>query len=94
MIESIHGNFELIKNYRDAFILDDFNKRYADVFDIYPYLVGDYSAGLLRLKGFTKDGKTNGFKTIPDYLVESCLMNCAYYIMKNPNYNPNKNREE
>ncbi len=94
MIETIHGNFELIKNHRDAFVLDDFNKRYTDVFDIYPYLVGDYSAGLLRLKGFTKDGKTNGFKTIPDYLVESCPMNCAYYIMKNPNYNPNKNREE
>jgi len=94
MIETVHGEFELVKNYRDAFILDDFNKRYTDVFDIYPYVVGDYSAGLLRLKGFTKDGKTNSFKTIPDYLAESCPMNCPYFIVKNPHYNPKKNREE
>lgn len=94
MIDTIHGEFDLIKNYRDAFILDDFNKRYTDVFDIYPYLVGDYSAGILRLKGFTKNGKTNNYKTIPDYLMESCPMNCAYYILKNSNFNPNKKRDE
>jgi uncharacterized protein YutD len=93
IIETIHGEFELIKNYREAFILDDFNKRYTDVFDIYPYLVGDYSAGLLRLKGFSASG-TNNYKFIPDYLSESCPMNCAYFILKNPNFDPNKNRDE
>ena len=35
MLETAHGEFELIKDYRDAFVLDDFNKRYLDVFDIY-----------------------------------------------------------
>ncbi len=94
MIETIHGEFEIIKDYRDAFILDDFNKRYTDAFGIYPYIVGDYSAGMLRLKGFTKNGKTNSFKMIPDYLVESCPMNCAYFILKNPQFNPNQKRDE
>jgi len=94
MIDTIHGEFEMIKDYRDAFILDDFNKRYIDSFDIYPYIVGDYSAGILRLKGFTKNGKTNSYKFIPDYLVESCPMNCAYFILKNPHFDPNKKREE
>jgi len=93
MIESIHGEFEIIKNHRDAFVLDDFNKRYTDIFDIYPYLVGDYSAGLLRLKGFAMTGK-NSFKYIPDYLSESCPLNCAYYILKNPHFDPQKKREE
>lgn len=93
MLETSHGEFELLKDYRDAFILDDFNKRYLDVFDIYPYIVGDYSAGVLRLKGFTKNGKTNNVKMIPDYLLESCAMNCPYYILKNPRFNPNKKRE-
>jgi len=90
MIETLHGEFELVKDYREAFILDDFNKRYIDVFNVYPYVVGDYSAGLLRLKGFTKDNYTK----IPDYLVESCAPNCAYFILKNPNFNPYLDRRE
>ena len=90
MIESMHGEFELIKNYREAFVMDDFNKRYVDFFDIYPYLVGDYSAGILRLKGFSDDD----YHLIPDYVVESCSPNCAYYILKNPNYDKNKKFEE
>jgi len=94
MIDTQHGEFDLIKNYRDAFVLDDFNKRYTDVFDIYPYLVGDYSAGVLRLKGFSKTNKNNHYRTIPDYLAESCPMNCAYFILKNPHFNPTKKRDE
>jgi len=90
MLETMHGEFELIKNFREAFVLDDFNKKYLDVFNIYPYIVGDYSAGLLRIKGFTKDN----YKQIPDYLVESCAPGCAYYIIKNPKFDPNLDRKE
>ena len=90
MVETDYGNFELIKDFREAFVLDDFNKRYVDVFDIYPYIVGDYSAGILRLKGFTD----KNYKLIPDYIVESCAPNCAYYVLKNLNVNPNVKRDE
>lgn len=90
MIESMHGEFELVKNYREAFIMDDFNKRYVEFFDIFPYLVGDYSAGMLRLKGFNDEN----YHLIPDYVVESCSPNCAYYILKNPNYDKSKKFEE
>jgi uncharacterized protein YutD len=94
MIETIHGEFELIKEYRDGFVLDDFNKRYLDVFDIYPYIVGDYASGLLRLKGFTKNGKSSNYRLIPDYLLESCAMDCPYFILKNPRFNPNLKRDQ
>ncbi|MBN2876710.1 MAG: DUF1027 domain-containing protein [Bacilli bacterium] len=90
MIETIHGNFKLVKNFRDAFVLDDFNKKYIDIFNIYPYIVGDYSAGILRMKGFTKDT----YHFIPDYIVESCAPNCAYFILENPKFNPNIDRKE
>ncbi len=70
--------------------MDDFNKRYVEFFDIFPYLVGDYSAGMLRLKGF----KDENYHLIPDYIVESCSPNCAYYILKNPNYDKSKKFEE
>jgi uncharacterized protein YutD len=90
MIETIHGEFELIKDYKEGFVLDDFNKRYLDIFNVYQYVVGDYSAGLLRLKGFTKDN----YKTIPDYIVESCAPGCAYFVLKNPKFNPYLDRRE
>ncbi len=90
MVETSHGNFEIIKNFRDAFVLDDFNKRYVDMLDIYPFVVGDYSAGILRLKGFSEENAKN----IPDYIVESCAPNCAYFVLKNLKVNPNVNRKE
>lgn len=84
IIETEFGTFELLKNYKEAFELLAFNERYVDVaFDRYRYLVGDLSAGLLRLKGFNTDPKSpRGFKAIPDYLNESCNVNTAYYILK------------
>jgi len=79
MLETEHGFFELIKNFREAFVLEDFNQRYTDYFSQYQYIVGDYSAGLLRLKGFSN----GNHHLIPDYIAESCAPNCAYYILKN-----------
>jgi len=84
IVETEHGTYELIKNYKEGFDLLAFNERYVDVaFDRYQYLVGDVSAGILRIKGFNSDPKSlRGFKAIPDYLNESCNLNTAYYILK------------
>jgi len=81
MIETDHGTYELVKNYRDAFVLDDFNNRYIKYLNQYRYIVGDYSAGMLRLKGFSVNGKET-YQVIPDYISESCPYNCSYYILK------------
>ena len=83
-IKTEFGEFELIKNYREAFNLEQFILRYVDVaFDRYTYLVGDVSSTILRIKGFSKDDQgANSYKLIPDYLNESCSKNCAYYILK------------
>jgi len=84
IIDTDFGQFELIKNHKEAFDLLKFTERYVDVaFDRYTYLVGDIAAGLLRIKGFNSDPKSpNGYKRIPDYLNESCNMNCAHFILK------------
>jgi len=84
IIDTEFGQFEMIKDYRDAFDLVKFQERYVDVaFDRYTYLVGDMSSGMLRIKGFNSDPKSpNGYKRIPDYLNESCQLNCAHYILK------------
>lgn len=84
IIETEHGTFELIKNFREGFELSSFNEKYVDVaFDRYTYLVGDLSGGILRIKGFNSDPKSpRGFKAIPDYLTESCNYNTAHYVLR------------
>lgn len=84
IVDTDFGQYELLKNHREGFDLVKFHERYVDVtFDKFTYIVGDMSSGLLRLKGFNQDPKSqNGFKRIPDYLNESCNMNCPYFIIK------------
>lgn len=84
IVDTEHGTYELIKNYKECFDLLAFNEKYVDVaFDRYQYLVGDVSAGILRIKGFNSDPKSpRGYKSIPDYLNESCNVNTAYFILK------------
>lgn len=78
MLETAHGNFEIIKDYKEALDLKSFNDRYVDYLDKYDYIVGDISAEMLRLKGFDEKHK----HLIQDYLLESTTPNCAYYILK------------
>ncbi len=103
MIETEFGQFELVKDYREAFNLEMFIERYVPVsFNKYAYIVGDISAEKLRLRGFNKDPHSvNGYTRIPDYLNESCNFNCAYFILKrvenkqkqkNPKLNKKQNK--
>lgn len=78
MIETEHGKFELIKDYKEALEIMVFNERYVSYLDKYLYIVGDYSADMLRLKGFTKEN----YETIPDYLMESCTPNAPYFVIR------------
>ena len=82
MIETTKGDFEVIENYRDMLDVHAFEERYLEeIHNKYTYFVGDYSAGILRIKGFY-EGKRPNFENIPDYLHESCAVNCPYYILK------------
>lgn len=84
IIETEFGQFEIIKNYRDAFDIQKFIEKYVDVaFNRYTYIVGDISGDILRLKGFSQDPKSpNGYKKIPDYINESCAVNCPFFVLK------------
>ena len=81
MIETDHGNYEVIKDYKEALEIKAFNDRYVSYLDKYTYIVGDYSADMLRFKGFTE----NSHETIPDYLIESCTPNAPYFVLKRKN---------
>ncbi|AIO18320.1 hypothetical protein KQ51_00432 [Candidatus Izimaplasma bacterium HR1] len=78
MIETEHGIFEVVKDYKEALEILAFNERYVQYLNKYPYIVGDYSADMLRLKGFTE----GNYETIPDYLMESATPNAPYFVLK------------
>jgi len=78
--------FKLIENHKECFEQEAFEERYAHVLDKYDYILGDYSAEMLRLKGFYKDDtKLNTeykFKNIKRFLNNSCAFDCPYFLIK------------
>lgn len=79
--------FNLIENYKDAFILEDVENKLTDYFDIYDYIVGDYAYNKLRLKGFCKEENNNcndinNFKTKDKYIKDFCAYDARYFILE------------
>lgn len=79
--------YELIDEYKEGFEYDEVLNKVTDYFIPYDYIVGDWSYGKLRLKGFCN--KTNEiYKPINDidnlksYLELNCPFNCKYFVLK------------
>ena len=81
------NNYELIKDYKDGFDYEELKNKYTDYFDNYDYILGDWSYGKLRLKGFC-DKKNKEFKDINNidkldlYLKNLCSYECKYFLIK------------
>ena len=80
-------NYELIKNYKDAYNEEEFISKFTDYFYDYDYIVGDIAYGKLRLKGFydSKNKKVkdiNNFNNLESYLKNNCAVDCKYFILK------------
>lgn len=90
MIKQIIANnqeYELIKNYKEAFNEEEFQSKCTDYFMDYDYIVGDIAYGKLRLKGFydpknKKVKSCNNYKDVDDYLKNNCAVDCKHFIVK------------
>ena len=84
VFKSEKGMFEVQRNYRNAFNKELFVEKYIDeYFDKYPYLVGDISNGILRLKGFdTIPNSPNHYSFMDKYIENSTVIGCPYYVLK------------
>ncbi|MBQ8219530.1 MAG: YutD family protein [Bacilli bacterium] len=86
-IQLNNQEYELIKNYKDAFNEEEFLLKCTDYFYNYDYIVGDIAYGKLRLKGFydqdnKKVNKINNYKNLNIYLEKYCAPDCKYFVVK------------
>lgn len=87
LIEVETNKYKLIKDYKEAFNIDDFASRYTDYFEDYDYIVGDIAYSKLRLKGFynqdnKKVKKINNYQSVDKYISEYCANDCKYFILE------------
>ena len=85
---NINGiDYELIENSRDGFDETAVNNLVTDFFEKYDYLVGDWSYGKLRIKGFNDKSnkefnKINDYGKVKDYIENYCAYGCKYFILR------------
>lgn len=86
-LKALENEYELIENHKSCFNKEEFLNLVTDYFVSYDYIVGDYSYGKLRLKGFCnnknkKFNKINDFEKLDDYIKDSCAYGCGYFVLK------------
>ena len=82
-----NNEYELIKEYKDAFNMNEIDSLFTEYFYDYDYILGDYAYNKLRLKGFyDNDNKKardiNKFDYIEEYIKNYCAYECRYFILK------------
>ena len=79
--------YKVVKTHAIEFDELLFRQKATEVLDRYDLIVGDFSGGQLRLKGFFHENRKNipidqkSF-SIPEYLAEYCAYGCPYYILE------------
>jgi len=86
-IEVENNKYELIKDYKLGFDIEEFKLKYTDYFKDYDYIVGDIAYSKLRLKGFydAKNKKVksiNNYNNLNNYLQNNCAVDCKYFVLK------------
>lgn len=89
MKKLIYNNheYDLIEDYKSGFEKDALDEKMTDYFENYDYIVGDWSYGKLRLKGFCDKGNSlykglNDIKNKEQYIKKQCSYDCRYFVLK------------
>lgn len=82
-----NNKYEIIKDNKNAFNLEDISELFTDYFDNFDYVLGDYAYNKLRLKGFYENNnkkatEANKFSYINEYIEKYCAYECRYFILK------------
>lgn len=82
-----NNEYELIKEYKDAFNLEEVTSLFTDYFYDFDYILGDYAYNKLRLKGFYENNNKkatdiNKYDYIDEYIKNYCAYECRYFVLK------------
>lgn len=82
-----NNEYELMKEYKNAFNLEELTNLMTDYFDDFDYILGDYAYNKLRLKGFFDDDnkratEINKYSYLDEYINKYCAYECRYFILK------------
>ncbi|MBS9334774.1 YutD family protein [Fructobacillus sp. M1-13] len=86
----------LVFNFKEAFTEEGLALRYTPLLKQYDYVVGDLSAGQLRLRGFYHEERNvsadQKIDTLADYLYETVNFGAPYFILQSQNssFRPSK----
>ena len=91
--------YTLIKNEKDGFDEEAFKERLTDYFDGFDIIVGDWSYGQLRLKGFNEKGNKefkdiNDSSKIEEYIKTYCAFGCKWFAVKRKRIENKGSKEE
>lgn len=82
-----NNTYEIYKDYKNAFDLEAIKEKYTEYFEDYDYILGDWSYGKLRLKGFCtpenpKFKSINDINQAEEYIKINGAYDCKYFILK------------
>ena len=82
-----NNEYELEKDEKEGFDLEELKSKYTDYFYDFDYIIGDWAYCKLRLKGFyglnnKKANNINNIRDIDKYIKNNCAYNCKYFIIK------------
>ena len=86
MYKLLDNNYKVTKG-KENFDYEEVNSLFTDYFQDYDYVLGDYSYGKIRLKGFydssnKKAKKLNDIKYLEDYIKEYCSTGAKTFLLK------------
>ena len=86
-IYEFKNKYKIEKDYKNAFDYTVVKELWTDYFDDYDYILGDWSYGKLRLKGFCtkankKYKKINDIEKVEEYIKKNCAYDCSHFILK------------
>lgn len=80
--------YYLLEDYKNGFEINIVSEKLTDYFSYFDYIVGDWSYGKLRLKGFCKKANNNrkeinDFNKKNQYIKNHCAYDCKYFVLEN-----------
>lgn len=78
--------YTVLKNEKEALNVEELEERFTDYFESFDFILGDYSYGKLRLKGFNnKENKNfkpmNDIATLDSYILKYCAFGCRHFVI-------------